>query len=220
MNNHELNEFTKYAKFSSPFKKDERFRNTKELTQQLPKGKWILTEKIDGANIRIILTQPDDSGNREVLIGSRKLILNLEDINSKPFVACLKEVNIHKIKEYFEGVNSTVTIYGEGYGAGVQKGGIYSPIKNFRVFDIRIGLAYQDFKYVEKVCIDNQLNIVPIFGYAEDISYNGCLCDLENFTTTLINEGDGGKPEGLVYKFEPVVHLCIQSVVVLAIEMV
>jgi len=200
----ELNDFTKYTKFSSPFVKDEKFFNTKELTQQLPKGKWILTEKIDGANIRIIITKPDEEGNREIHIGSRKLILNPSDKSSGQFLDCLKEVNLHKLKEYFQDINSTIVIYGEGYGAGIQKGGIYSAIKDFRVFDVRIGLAYQDFSYVEKVCIDNQLNLVPIFGNADVVDYDGCILNLMNFKETLIKDGTGGKPEGLVYKFEPV----------------
>ena len=200
----ELNTFTKYAKFSSPFVKDAKFKNTTELNQSLPNGNWILTEKIDGTNIRIIITKPDEKGNRDVLIGSRQLILNENDKGSKPFFNCLSEVNLNKIKEYFEDIDSTIVIYGEGYGAGIQRGGMYSPKKNFRVFDIRIGKAYQDFAFVEKVCIDNKLNIVPIFGNTDVISYDGCVTDLINFNTTLINEGDGGKPEGLVYKFEPV----------------
>ncbi len=200
----ELNKFTKYEKFNSPFKKDDNFINTMELSQILPVGIWIKTEKIDGTNIRIILTKPDEEGNREIHIASRKFILNQEDKSSKIYFDCIKEVNLHKIKEYFKEVNSTVTIYGEGYGAGVQKGGIYSKQKNFRVFDIRIGLAYQDFKYVEKVCIDNQLNLIPILGQVEEITYKECLTSLNKFKDTLLKGGDGGKPEGIVYKFNPV----------------
>ncbi len=199
----ELNSFTKYGKFSSPFKKDEKFLNTTEMAQQLPNGEWIITEKIDGTNIRIILTKPEE-GKREIHIASRKLILNKDDKGSKSYLDCIKEVNLHKIEEYFKDVDSTVIIYGEGYGAGVQKGGIYSSIKNFRVFDIRIGEAYQDFKYVKKVCIDNQLNIVPIIDTIKTITYEECINRLKSNNETLIKEGTGGKLEGIVYKFEPV----------------
>lgn len=200
----ELNSFTKYDKFSSPFKKDDKYLNLKELAQRLPKGRWLKTEKIDGTNIRIILTKPDEEGQREVLIGSRTLILNKEDKISNQYFSCLEEVNLNKIKEYFKEVNSTVVLYGEGYGAGVQKGGIYAKEKNYRVFDIRIGEAYQDFEYVKKVCIDNQLNLVPLMTEVSEITYKECVDSLKNFTHTLINEGDGGQPEGFVYKFEPV----------------
>jgi len=200
----ELNDFTKFDKFSSPFKKDNNFKNTTELSQEFPTGKWILTEKIDGTNIRIILTKLDEDGKREIHLGSRKLILNEKDKGSKQYMDCLKEVNLHKIREYFEDVNSTIIIYGEGYGAGIQKGGIYSKEKNFRVFDIRIGKAYQDFEYVKKVCMDNQLNLVPILGDIKEINYHDCKYHLHEFKETSIKEGSGGKPEGLVIKFEPV----------------
>ncbi len=200
----EINSFTKFSKFSSPFKKDEKFLNTKELAQQLPEGYWIKTEKIDGTNIRIIFTKPDEEGKREVLIGSRKLILNKDDKGSKQYLDCIKEINLNKLEEYFSDINSTIVIYGEGYGAGVQKGGIYSKEKNYMVFDIKIGNAYQDFEYVHKVCMDNQLNTVPVHSDVEKITYAGCLKALKNFNNTLINEGDGGIPEGLVYKYEPV----------------
>jgi len=200
----ELNDFTKYDKFSSPFKKDERFINTEELSQKLPDGSWIITEKIDGTNIRIILTKPDDEGNREVHIGSRKLILNKSDKGSKVYLDCIEEINLNKIQEYFKDVDSTVIIYGEGYGAGVQKGGIYSSKKNFRVFDIRIGKAYQDFSYVKKVCIDNQLNLVPVIDEKEFLTYEECITRLKQTSHTYIKEGTGGRPEGFVYKFEPV----------------
>jgi hypothetical protein len=200
----ELNKFTTYTKYSSPFKKDEKFMNTTELSQKLPKGRWIKTEKVDGTNIRIILDTQDENRERNFYIGSRKLILNQNDKSSNQFFDCLNDINIFKLIEYFKDVKQTIIIYGEGYGAGVQKGGIYSPKKNFRVFDIRIGNAYQDWEYIEKVCIDNQLNIVPVIGECEELNYEECIKSLNEFQNTLINEGDGGKPEGVVYKFEPV----------------
>jgi len=204
MDKKELNDFTKYAKFSSPFKKDEKFKNMMDENQYLPEGRWIKTEKIDGTNIRIILTKYDEDKQRSIFVGSRKLLLNQDDKGSKQYYDCIKDVNLNKLTEYFKDVDSTIIIYGEGYGAGVQKGGIYSQDKDFRVFDIRIGNAYQDFEYVEKVCIDNQLNIVPVIDTIKVLTYGECLNSLEKFQDTLIKDGDGGRPEGIVYKFEPV----------------
>lgn len=200
----ELNDFTKYPKLFSPFIKDDKFRNTEELIYTLPKGDWVVTEKIDGTNIRIIITKPNDNGEREVLIGTRKLILNTEDKSSQQFMGCLEEVNLYKLKEYFKDIDSTVVIYGEGYGEGVQTGAIYSSKKNYRVFDIRIGNAYQDWKYVEKVCLDNQLNIVPVLAIVDQIDYNSCQKILNENQETLIKGGLGGKCEGYIFKIEPV----------------
>ena len=194
----ELNLFTKYKKYSSPFKKDEKFKNTEELSQSLPTGDWIVTEKIDGTNIRIIIDK-----DKNVHFGSRKLILNPEDKSSKIFMDCVADVNVNKLIEYFKEVESTVVIYGEGYGAGIQKGGIYSPVKNFRVFDIRIGDAYQDWEFIEKVCIANQLNMVPKLLISSSLNYSTCTSILSNFKKTMILDGDGGEPEGVVFKFNP-----------------
>ena len=57
---------------------------------------------------------------------------------------------------------------------------------------------------MKKVCVDNQLNLVPVYSDVDEITYKECLETLRNFDKTLITDGDGGKPEGLVYKFEPV----------------
>jgi len=200
----ELNKYTKYKKYKSPFVKDGNYKNTKELSQLLPRGTWIVTEKIDGTNIRIILDQQKEDGSRDYYIGSRKLILNNEDKNSKQFLDCIKDVNINKLIDYFKDIKHTITIYGEGYGAGVQTGHIYSQDKNYRVFDIKIGDVYQDWTYVCKVCVDNQLNIVPLLGNSKELSYDKCVGLLNTFHNTLIQEGIGGTPEGVVYKFEPV----------------
>jgi hypothetical protein len=107
----EINEFTKYSKCSSPFKKDEKFKNTCELSQILPVGRWIKTEKINGINIRVILSKPDKEGERDFYIGSRKLILNEEDKSSKQFYDCLDNINIFKIIEYFKDVNSYYNLW-------------------------------------------------------------------------------------------------------------
>ena len=162
----ELNDFTKFDKFSSPFKKDNNFKNTTELSQEFPTGKWILTEKIDGTNIRIILTKLDEDGKREIHLGSRKLILNEKDKGSKQYMDCLKEVNLHKIREYFEDVNSTIIIYGEGYGAKIQKGGgNYIPDGvSFVLFDVRVNDVYLERENVEDIAEKLGLDVVPIIG--------------------------------------------------------
>jgi hypothetical protein len=206
MNINELNSFTKYGKINSPFEKDDKFFNTRKLLQYIPKGKWIKMEKIDGTNIRIILNKQDENKDREIFIGTRNLILNEEDKNSKYYIDCLKDVNLNKLKEYFKDIKPTIVIYGEGYGKGINKGGGYTQDKNYRIFDIKIGSAYQDFEYVKKVCVDNQLNIVPVISYdCVEVNYEECVLSLNKFENTLINEGEGKLPEGIIYKFEPVI---------------
>jgi len=199
-----LNQFTKYEKIKSPFIKDENFKNTSELAQKLPRGNWKKFEKVDGTNIRIIFDNIDELGKRHVYVGSKNNILNYDDKNSQYYLNCLTNININKLIKYFQDIPNIIVIYGEGYGQGIQKGGIYSLSKDFAVFDIVIGNTYQDYEYINKVCVDNQLYQVPYVEDVEELTYFECMDSLKKFQNTLILNGNGGKPEGLIYKFEPV----------------
>jgi hypothetical protein len=88
---------------------------------------WQFTEKIDGTNIRCIwkagkLSFGGRTDNGQV---HADLIKTLYEIFSASLIA-----------EVFPDVDAV--IYGEGYGAGIQKGGGYSPSKKFIVFDVVI----------------------------------------------------------------------------------
>ena len=89
---------------------------------------WQFTEKIDGTNIRCIwqdgtLTFGGKTDNAQI---HADLIRWLYE-----------HVSAAKISEIFP--DSSAVIYGEGYGAGIQKGGLYGPTKKFIVFDVLVG---------------------------------------------------------------------------------
>jgi len=116
---------------------------------------WICTEKIDGTNIRIMWDgrnirfqgKTDNSQIPSILIGV------LQDIFS-----------IKVMKECFPDEDN-VCLYGEGYGAKIQKGGNYLPDRvDFILFDVKIGDWW--LKRDSNVDIANKLNIsaVPIIG--------------------------------------------------------
>jgi len=95
--------------------------------------KWRVTEKIDGTNIRVYLT-----GTNKLRFGGRTdaaqihadLYTYLADTFTVENMAALR-------KEKDDDV--TITLYGEGYGAGIQKsGGLYRPDKAFILFDVCI----------------------------------------------------------------------------------
>jgi len=88
--------------------------------QYLADCQWVLTEKIDGTNIRVIF---DSNGEMEIRGRTDRAILAGDLVQS--------------IYEMFDHVEtSDLTFYGEGYGAGIQKGGCYRPDKSFILFDI------------------------------------------------------------------------------------
>lgn len=115
---------------------------------------WRWTEKVDGTNIRCIwkegkLTFGGKSDNAQIHADLIKWLY--------------EHVSAEKMKEIFP--IEPVVIYGEGYGAGIQKGGDYSPEKKLIVFDVLVAgtwwLAHED---VCDVAHKLSLDVVPDFG--------------------------------------------------------
>ena len=46
---------------------------------------------------------------------------------------------------------TSVTLYGEGYGNGIQKGGLYSQKQEFILFDVKINGNWQPRESVEDI---------------------------------------------------------------------
>lgn len=88
---------------------------------------WDWTEKIDGTNIRLIWK------DRKLSVGGRT---DNASIPADLVQFLYQTTNTDYLKESFG--DSAVTIYGEGYGAGIQKGGDYSPTKQFAIFDVLV----------------------------------------------------------------------------------
>lgn len=115
---------------------------------------WQFTEKIDGTNIRCIwkdgvLTFGGKTDNAQIHADSIRHLY--------------ESVNAAKMAEIFPDTNAV--IYGEGYGAGIQKGGLYSPSKKFIVFDVLVGDKW--WLNWENTCdVAQKLNLdtVPFIG--------------------------------------------------------
>lgn len=124
-----------YGKIDTLFERDEKFNVTDRLKSPVIETikVWDVTEKIDGTNIRIML---DKEG--KMTVGGRT---NNAQIPAALLQVLYEMFNVEKMKEVFwkEGVPVSVVLYGEGYGAGIQKGGgLYNKNKSFRLFDVLI----------------------------------------------------------------------------------
>lgn len=115
---------------------------------------WRWTEKVDGTNVRCIWREG-------------KLTFAGKSDNAQMHPDLLKwlyeHVSAAKLEEIFP--LEPVVIYGEGYGAGIQKGGDYSPEKKLIVFDVLV--ADHFWLSHENVCDVAQklsLDVVPDFG--------------------------------------------------------
>ena len=125
-----------YGKIETLFERDAKFKVDQTKFRNPVIGtinKWVVTEKIDGTNIRIHLSE-----DNEIRIGRRtdnaQLHADLLHYLHNTFTA-IKLATIRKDDDPV-----SITLYGEGYGAGIQKGGgDYQEEKRFILFDVLIG---------------------------------------------------------------------------------
>lgn len=93
---------------------------------------------------------------------------------------------------------ASVTIFGEGYGVKIQKGGNYiSNGVGFILFDVRIGNWWLKREALEEVAKQLEIPIVPLIGYMtipEAIEF------VRNGFKSTIAENKDYEAEGLVLK--------------------
>jgi hypothetical protein len=134
-----MTDIIEYPKIPGPFKREVSGPNKNKVIawdwtspelEFLADTQWIFTEKIDGTNIRVIWDghKPEFRGRTDSAQMPPKLL------------AALTEMFPEELFEQVFG-STDVILFGEGYGAGIQKGGgNYLPNENsFRLFDVRIG---------------------------------------------------------------------------------
>lgn len=194
-----------YQKIQTLFKRDERNiiipdQFTYPEFEVLKDLKWECTEKIDGTNIRIEL---ESSGNPE-----DGIIMSFKGRTDKAIIPehLLTKLNWLFDKEHLmealnitdETQNCNITLYGEGYGAKIQKGGNYiSNDVNFILFDVKIGKWWLDRESIKDIANKLGINAVPLMGYMtipEAIEYVK-----KGFKSTIAENKDYDA-EGLVLK--------------------
>ena len=121
-------------------------------------SEWDVTEKIDGTNIRIML-----SVTGEVTFGGRT---NNASIPADLVQYLIKTFAPDKIKTLWRDEPIDIVLYGEGYGAGIQKGGgLYRPDKSFILFDVLFGGKWwADYKAVADIATKLDVDVVPYLG--------------------------------------------------------
>ena len=157
-----------YHKIDSIYKRDERGRILREFSrpefEYLYYNEWVCTEKVDGTNIRIGW----DPTTQKVRIGGRtdnaqipsQLIDRLNEIAGDFGGAVLDG-------DGFD-AECAITLYGEGYGAKIQKGGgNYNPTgTNFVLFDVLVGGWWLQRADVTGIAELLGLDIVPVVTIA------------------------------------------------------
>jgi hypothetical protein len=151
-----------YRKIQTVFKRDPATKHKTLLYGQysLPEFKylsnclWDFTEKVDGTNIRLSMEDGRGriDGRNEKSQVPRELQLAIQRL--------LPEGKVEKFFGHDE-----FCLYGEGYGAGVQKGGgNYRDDPSFVLFDVKMGEWWLQREDVNKIAVGLGIAHVPIIG--------------------------------------------------------
>lgn len=121
---------------------------------------WDVTEKIDGTNIRVILSGEDAS----VRFGGRSDNAQLHAGLLQKLIQTFTPEKL-RVAMWIDGKPTAAVLYGEGYGAGIQKGGAYRPDAAFRLFDVLVdGKWWLDWEAVCDVAAKLDIKTVPYLG--------------------------------------------------------
>jgi hypothetical protein len=163
-----------YGKIETLYERDPatfkvRVGEFKNRTYSLLK-RWRFTEKIDGTNIRVTWKLADrvsdcdpypDHSPASVTIGGKT---DNAQIHADLFRYLTETFTVYKMNVVLPDVSAV--LYGEGYGAGIQKGGGgYSLTKKFILFDVLVdGKWWLSHENVQDVAERLGIDVVPDFG--------------------------------------------------------
>lgn len=184
--------FKKYQSLENSYQKKfiDRFL---EHNSGLSTESYLVTEKIDGANIQVYFEPNTDYklGKRTSFIEENE---NFYDIQN---VAFKYKEEFSKVSKYANMTKSKIRLFGEIYGPGIQKRVNYGKDKMFAFFDVEVDgilLSPRDSMHM----LENfGLPRVPIIGFLPNLS--AALSISENFNTN-INPEPYNYAEGLVIR--------------------
>lgn len=121
----------------------------------LADNEWLWTEKVDGMNIRVMW-----DGNNVTFAGKTdkaQLPSNLVTYLQRAFTQ-------EKMASQF-GAGGGVCLYGEGFGAGIQKvGGLYSNSQTLCLFDVLVDERWLLREGVTEIAVSLGCSVAPIIG--------------------------------------------------------
>ena len=164
-----------YQKIDTLFMRDENSiimpdKFTLPEFEYLKDNKWECTEKIDGTNIHVDIfytafgdIQIEFFGRTSRAVIPYPLLAKLQSIFTKELI---RQVFGNVLNEASSTNPFCISLFGEGYGMKIQKGGNY--IKNdvdFILFDVRVGNWWLLREQCEEIAAKLGIKIVPLIGY-------------------------------------------------------
>jgi len=154
---------------------------------------WEWTEKIDGMNIRLMWR-----GGKMSVAGRTNNAQIHPDLLAYLHEAVTPELMAACFTPGEDGTPSDAVVYGEGYGAGIQRGAGYSAVKRFVIFDVLVdGKWWLAWENVCDVARKLGLPVVPFVGTmtlddATDLVRGGFRSFIGG--STMLAEGLVGRP--------------------------
>lgn len=154
---------SEYHKIQSIFKRDMTSKRktlidgdwTLPEFEYLAGNTWTFTEKVDGTNIRVMFK------DGTVTFGGRTADAQIP----AQLVTRLNERFLPMAPKLAEVFDSGAVLYGEGYGAKIQKGGgNYRADQDFVLFDVRVGDWWLQRTDVHDVAQKLGLEVTPVIG--------------------------------------------------------
>lgn len=150
----------------------------------LEDNEWLFEEKVDGTNVRV------HWDGEQVVLGGRT------DRASMPVSLTNRLHELFPLEKLSKKFSSPATLYGEGYGAKIQKGGgAYIPDGcSFILFDVRCGGFWLSRDGVADIATCLDIEMVPLVGHGR-LNDAVAMCRA-GFESKLRNT----PPEGLVIR--------------------
>jgi ATP-dependent RNA circularization protein (DNA/RNA ligase family) len=190
-----------YPKIETLYDRDERTHKVIPGKIRLPEfdlvSRWMVTEKIDGTNIRVHLR------HGEVMYGGRTDAAQLH----ASLVDWLRtRLPADKVRAAF-GPGVEAILFGEGYGPKIQKGGgLYRADVSFRLFDVLVVTPERDWWLavpdVADVASKLGIETVPVLG--ANLSLEAAVSLVRGVSLVArIDAGAGCEREGIVCRTDP-----------------
>lgn len=191
-----------YQKIQSVFKRDKKTHEFIESEFSLPEFEylkdnlWNCTEKIDGTNIRVNWNADDNA-----------LRFGGKTNNAQMPISLYRKLNKMFTRDKFMDLypETSMCLYGEGYGRGIQGGGKYIPNDvDFILFDVLIDRWWLKRKSIKDIASKLGIDVVPFLG---KMSLEQAIILIKS--KTLRSKWGNFLPEGIVLK--PTVELKTRS---------
>jgi hypothetical protein len=163
--------------------------------------RWLVTEKVDGTNMRVQLSV-DENGEPRIRFGGRtsraQIPVPVLDYMTETFP-------LDKVAAAFD-PGITVVLFGEGYGPRIQKGGgLYRADISFRLFDVAVINArtwWLNWNGVVDIAEKLAIDTVPLL--ADNVTTEAAIALVEQPSTTAYQDGGTGcVQEGIVARADP-----------------